>query len=131
MKAFESGQRTLRASETSQPSNELRVAVTFRRPQDGLGPTKLNARISARSVMSLAPDPLEVDRALMELHRRGFETSIRGRLTASVRCTRKEFERLFGTELAPFKAALDAAWLPWLGGSGTRADALSKLVDAF
>lgn len=105
MKAFESGQRTIRASETSQPSNELRVAITFRRPQDGLGPTRLNARISARSVMSLAPDPLEVDRALMELHRRGLETSIRGRLTASVRCTRKEYERLFGTELAPFKIA--------------------------
>ena len=44
---------------------------------------KTVAQISARSVMSLAPDPLEMDRALMELHRRGLETSIRGRLTAS------------------------------------------------
>ena len=103
MKAFESGQRTLRAAATSRPSDELRVAVTFRRPQDGLGPTKLDARISARSVMSLAPDPLDVDRALLELHRRGLETSIRGRLTASVRCTRKEYERVFGTALAPFR----------------------------
>lgn len=103
MKAFESGQRSLRAASTSRPSDELRVAVTFRRPQDGLGPTKLDARISSRSVMSLAPDPLDVDRALLELHRRGLETSIRGRLTASVRCTRKEYERLFGTALAPFR----------------------------
>ena len=32
--------------------------------------------------------------------------------------------------LASFKSALDATWLPWLAGSGTRDDALSKLVDA-
>lgn len=103
MRAVESGRRALRAAETSQPSSQLRVAVTFRRPQDGLGPTKLDARLSARSVLSLAPDPLDVDRALMELHRRGLETTIRGRMTASVRCTRREYERVFGTALAPFR----------------------------
>ena len=103
MKAVDSGQRTRRAAETSRPSDELRVAVTFRRSQDGLGPTRLDARMSSRSVMSLAPDPVDVDRALFELHRRGFETSIRGRLTASVRCSRQEYERLFGTALAAFR----------------------------
>jgi subtilisin family serine protease len=107
MKAFEDTQRTIRAAATAQPSDELRIAITFRRPQDGLGPTKLNARVSARSVMSLAPDPLDMDRALMELHRRGFETSIRGKLTASVRGTRRQFEKLFGTKLAPMR--LDAS----------------------
>jgi subtilisin family serine protease len=106
MKAFNDSQRSPRASATSQPSDELRIAVTFRRPQDGLGPTKLNARMSARSVMHLAPDPLDVDKALAELHRRGFETTIRGQLTASVRCTRRQFEKLFGTSLAPVR--LDA-----------------------
>jgi hypothetical protein len=105
MKSIDNGQRTLRAAETSQPSDALRVAVTFRRPHDGLGPTKLDARISARSVLSIAPDPLDMDRALMELHRRGLETSIRGRMTASVRCTRQQYEKLFGTELAPFRLA--------------------------
>jgi hypothetical protein len=103
MRAVESGRRTLRAAGTSRPSSQLRVAVTFRRRQDGLGPTKLDARLSARSVMTLAPDPLDVDRALMELHRRGLETTIRGRMTASVRCTRRDYERLFGTALAPFR----------------------------
>src|SRR5687767_13692446 len=101
MKAFESTQRTLLSARTQEPSEHLRIAVTFRRPQDGLGPTKLNSRISARSVMSLAPDPLDMDRALMELHRLGFQTTIRGKLTASVRGTRQQFEQLFGTKLAP------------------------------
>jgi subtilisin family serine protease len=99
MKAFDDKQRTIRGRQTQEPSDELRIAVTFRRPQDGLGPTKFNGRLSARSVMSLVPDPLDMDRALLELHRRGFQTTIRGKLTASVRGTRSQFEKLFGTRL--------------------------------
>jgi len=99
MKAFESSQRTVRATASSQPSDELRIAVTFRPEADGVGPTKLNAPISARSVMRMAPNPLDMDKALSELHRRGLETTIRGKLTASVRCTRREYEKLFGTSL--------------------------------
>ena len=103
MKAFDDKQRTARASETASPSDELRIAVTFRRSQDGVGPTKFSGRISARSVMSFVPDPLDMDKALMELHRRGFETTVRGKLTASIRGTRQQFEKLFGTKLAPVK----------------------------
>ena len=103
MKAFDDRQGTIRARQTRQPSDELRIAVTFKRPHDGLGPTKFNGRVSARSVMSLAPDPLDVDRALLELHRRGFQTTVRGKLTASVRGTRQQFEKLFGTQLAAVK----------------------------
>ena len=88
------------------PSDELRIAVTFRRPQDRLGPTKLATRLSAASVMSFRPDPYDVDRALHELHRRGFTPTVRGKLTASVRGTRAQFEKVFGTKLVPVK--LDA-----------------------
>jgi subtilisin family serine protease len=103
MKAFDSRQRTIRARQTPAPSEDLRIAVTFRRPQDGLGPTKFNGRISARGVMSLAPDPIDMDRALLELHRRGFQTTVRGKLTASIRGSRSQFEKLFGTRLTPFR----------------------------
>jgi len=82
------------------PSDELRIGVTFRRPQDRLGPSKAPARLSAASVMSFAPDPYDVDLALHELHRRGFVTSCRGRLSASVRGTRAQFEKVFGTKLS-------------------------------
>ena len=135
MKAIDNGQRTLRAAATSRPSDELRVAVTFRRPQDGLGPTKLDARISARSVMSLAPDPLDMDRALLELHRRGLETSIRGRLTASVRCTRQDYEALFGTALAPFRLAstlpaqFQAFYFPPDGARWNPDPAVAAMID--
>jgi hypothetical protein len=102
MKSCEARDTTIRAGETSRPSEELRIAITFRPPGDRPGPTKLDARVSARGVMSLAPDPLDMDRALYELHARGFETTIRGRITASVRGTRRQFETLFKTRLARF-----------------------------
>jgi subtilisin family serine protease len=102
MRPFEAKTSTGRTRGTATPSEELRIAVTFRRPHDGLGPTKLDARLSARSVESVRPDPLDMDRALFEMHRRGFETSIRGKLTASIRGTRRQFEKLFGTKLERF-----------------------------
>ena len=135
MKAFNDSQRTVRASATSKPSDELRIAVTFRRPQDGLGPTKLDARVSARSVMTLTPDPLDMDKALMELHRRGFETSIRGKLTASVRCTRRQFEKLFGTTLAPVRleasqsAQFQSFYYPPEGAKWNPDPAVAQMID--
>jgi subtilisin family serine protease len=123
------------AKRKESPSELLRVAVTFRRPQDGLGPTKSVARLSAASIASFAPDPYDMDVALHELHRRGFTTTVRGRMTASVRGTREQFERVFGTKLSvvdldPTKdyqfhslyyPAADAPWNP--------DPALSRLID--
>jgi hypothetical protein len=34
-----------------------------------------------------------------------------------------------GGSFAPFKAALDRAWLPWLDGKGTRAEAIAALIS--
>lgn len=88
---------------SARPSEELKIAVTFKRPSDGLGPTKSLARLTAASVGSFAPDPYDMDRALAELHRRGFVTSLKGRYTASVRGTRAQFEKAFGTKLSVFQ----------------------------
>lgn len=85
------------------PSDLLRIAITFRRPQDGLGPTKAAVPLSTSSVMSFRPEAHSMNAALHELNRRGFATSARGPMTASVRGSRQEFERVFGTELAPFR----------------------------
>ena len=53
--------------------------------------------------MSFAPDPYDVDVALQELHRRGFTTTARGRISASIRGTREQFEKVFGTKLTRFQ----------------------------
>jgi subtilisin family serine protease len=88
----------------TEPSDDLRVAVTFKTPS-GAGPTKFDGRISARSVKSMAPEGLDMDRALSALNRRGFVTTVRGAMTASVRGTRAQFEKTFGTKLAPAYSA--------------------------
>jgi hypothetical protein len=103
MKLVQAEHETTRARQTDEPSDELSIAVTFRRPQDRVGPTKLAARLSSASAMALQPDPLDIDKAVYELHRRGFVVSERGRLTVSVRGTRQLFETVFGTRLATFR----------------------------
>jgi len=135
MKPYEATSPTIRARATAKPSEELRIGVTFRRPSDGLGPTKLNARLSARSVSSLAPDPLDMDKALYELHRRGFETTVRGRMSASVRGTRRQFEKLFGTKLATFTvdegqlAQFKAFYFPPAGAEWNPDPAVADMID--
>lgn len=108
------------------PSDELRIGVTFKAAGDRPGPKAFNARFSARSVMELAPEPLQMDKALDALNQRGFETTVRGKLTASVRGTRAQFERVFGTRLTAMASpepdaaqfasvyfpASDAPWAP-------------------
>ena len=103
MKRVQAIHNTSRARKTTKPSEELSIAITFRRPQDGLGLTKLPARLSSASVAALRPDPLDMDRALYELHHRGFVVSAKGRLTASVRGNRRLFEKVFGTKLKIFR----------------------------
>ena len=103
MKRVQAIHNTTRAKKTAKPNEELSIAITFRRPQDGLGLTKLSARLSSASVAALRPDPLDIDRALYELHQRGFVVSAKGKLTASVRGSRRLFEKVFGTKLKVFR----------------------------
>lgn len=103
MKLVQATHTTSRARKTSNPADELSIAITFRRPQDGLGPTKLPARLSSGSVAALRPNPPDVDRALHELRHRGFVVSAKGTLTASVRGNRRLFEKVFGTKLKIFR----------------------------
>ena len=92
---------------TSPPSEELRIGVTFPRPDGGPGPTKFDAPLSTATVQRFIPDPLEMDKALYSLAKLGFKVTQRGRLTASIRGSRVLFEKVFGTKLSPI--ALDTS----------------------
>src|SRR6266700_6453467 len=92
---------------TSPPSDQLRIGVTFPRPDGGPGPTKFDAPLSTATVQRFVPDPLEMDRALYSLAKLGFKVTQRGRLTASMRGSRGLFEKVFGTKLSPI--ALDTS----------------------
>jgi hypothetical protein len=101
MNAFDA-KLSARDKKFTSPSEELRIAVTFRGP-DGIGPTSFPAPLSTDTISRLMPDPPQVDRALYELSRLGFKVTSRGRITASVRGSRALFEKTFGTRLAPLK----------------------------
>ena len=87
------------------PSELLRVAVTFPRAGTQSGPVKFGARMSTSSIRQFAPDALNVDMAIAELQKAGFEVSVRGKLAVSVRCTRDQYEKVFGTRLEVFESA--------------------------
>lgn len=84
----------------------LRIGVTFK-GRSRIGPTKVAARLSSRSIASFAPAPGEMETAIEALRRRGFVVTGKGNMTISVRGSAALFERVFGTRLATFP--LDAA----------------------
>jgi subtilisin family serine protease len=81
------------------PSDELRIGVTFRRPDGGDGPTKFDPPMSLSSVARFWPDALAVDHAIYRLSKLGFRLTRRGTLSVSVRGSRALFEKTFGTQL--------------------------------
>lgn len=101
MKAYDPTDPSIRPVRRDKPSDELRVAVTFNRPGDLAGPTKFAARMSTATVASFIPDPVQSDLAIAELARHGFVLTGRGDLSASMRCSRRAFEKLFRTKLEP------------------------------
>lgn len=88
--------------DVSAPSEDLRIAVTFRGHANRQRLTEFKGRLSHVSVAEFAPAPSDVDRAIEELKKYGFVVSGRGAVTISVRGSKRDFERAFGTKLTPF-----------------------------
>jgi subtilisin family serine protease len=89
-------------------TDSLNIAVTFKRPSDKLGLTQYSAPMSTNVVTSFVPEPEDVGKALDELAKRGFTITTRGRVTASIRGSRKDFEKLFRTKLSKISFKSDA-----------------------
>ncbi len=119
----------------SDASDELRVAITFPRPGGGPGLTRFDAPLSPASAKSFIPEPLEMDKAIHELAKLGFKLTKRGRLTASMRCKRSDYEKVFGTRLSkvqldPKQAyAFHSFYFPEQGASWGPSPAISTLID--
>jgi subtilase family serine protease len=99
MYAYRRATQSERDQASATPSDELRVAVTFKKQGSDIGPTKFLPPLSLSSVKQFDPDPLHVDQAIHFLSNRGFRPTSRGKLTVSVRATRAQFEETFGTRL--------------------------------
>jgi subtilisin family serine protease len=134
MKPFDP-QATATPHEGQNPSEELRVAVTFPRAGGAGGPVKFGARLSVASATHFAPDPLNVDVAIGELQKAGFAVSSRGKLAVSMRCTRAQYEKVFGTHLSVFEspspesAQSQKFYFPGAKANWKPDAAVSKLID--
>jgi subtilisin family serine protease len=99
MYAYQHATQSDRDRKFAEPSDELRVAVTFKRQNSDIGPTKFTPPMSLASARDFEPDPLHVDQAVHRLSQFGFRPTRRGKLSFSMRATRDVFERTFSTRL--------------------------------
>jgi subtilisin family serine protease len=135
MYAYGSASRSPRDKKSLEPSQELRVALTFRGANGGPAPTKFDSPISLASIHRFIPDPLEMDKAIHAFAQAGFRLTQRGRLTASLRCTRAQYEKVFGTKLSKVKLdtkqdyAFYSLYYPEQGAPWNPDSALAGLID--
>jgi subtilisin family serine protease len=119
----------------SPSSDELRIAVTFKRQDGGDGPTKFLPPLSQSSAAQFAPNPLAVDQAIHRLSRLGFRPTLRGKLSVSVRGTRSLFEQTFGTQLAEVQLdprhdyAFQSLYFPPQGATWSIPPELAEVID--
>ncbi len=97
------------AQSKSAPGDELRIAITFPRPGGQAGPLHFGTRMNTELVKEFIPEEHSVGKALEMLERAGFRVTLRGKVTASVRGSRRDFERTFGTKLTQFNLHEDFA----------------------
>ena len=93
----EQATQSSREAKFASPSDELRIAVTFKRSGKSDGPTKFSAPLSLSSAMEFRPDPMTVDRAVHQLSqwvsgRLGGENSA-SPCAAPARCSSARSER--------------------------------------
>ena len=77
MYAYERAAQSSRDQEFALPSEDLRIAVTFKNQSHNLGLTKFLPPLSLASAKEFAPDPLSVDRAIYRLSQLGFRPTQR------------------------------------------------------
>jgi len=97
----------LRGGKSAVPSEELRVAVTFHRPDGGHGPTKSDVPLTLANVKEFVPEAKKMHQGIDELSKLGFKPTGRGRLTASMKCGRELFENVFKTKLEEFQLDIE------------------------
>lgn len=128
-KKSEQSQRRVERSTRARPSELLKIAVTFRGRSE-LGPTKSLGCSSPGSVRIYEPLPGEMEAAVAVLTRYGFVLTGRGRVTLSVRGTRRQFEHAFGTRLSVMRPPGCAPVLyPAPGASWNPKPDLARAID--
>jgi subtilisin family serine protease len=135
MYAYKRATQSPRDQNFALPSEELRIAVTFKRSGGEDGPTKFLPPLSLASSERFAPDPLTVDQAIYQLSALGFRPTRRGTLSVSIRGTRALFEQTFGTQLGEVQLdpkldyAFQSFYFPSPGAPWSIPPTLADLID--
>ncbi|HUC48865.1 MAG TPA: S8 family serine peptidase [Xanthobacteraceae bacterium] len=135
MYAYKRATQSARDQEFALPSDELRIAVTFKRQNGTIGPTKFLPPLSLASVREFDPDPMHVDQAIHYLSQLGFCPTRRGKLSVSIRGTRMLFEQTFNTQLQEINLdpkqdyAFQSFYYPADNASFAIPPALADLID--
>lgn len=117
---------------TYSASTKLSIAVTFP-PKAGMGPVEANRQ---GSTCTQKPNPANIKKAKTQLRKLGFEVSAEGRMTLSIRGTKREFENAFGTKLGKRTIQLSATadtfrefYTPEKGAPWAGNDSLAAIID--
>ena len=136
-KTKRSRRKSNRSFSYKSPSSTVKVAISFARTKDGVGLTQLSGPMTRDLVSDFVPDQKTCDVAITELEKLGFSVTSRGRLTFSVRCSRKDYEKAFGTKLSRFKssqiqtgtACANSFYFPKSGAKWNPSENLTALID--
>ena len=82
------------------------------RTEDLDQPSPMTPLSRLESVKDFVPDTLKMDRAIYELSKLGFKLTGRGRLTVSMKCTRKSLKRCSSTELEEKSSSIPKRTMP-------------------
>src|SRR5438445_4278869 len=135
MHAYKRATQSPRDANFALPSDELLIAVTFKRADGAEGPTKFSPPLSLSSAAQFRPNPLAVDQAIHHLSRLGFRPTRRATLTVSIRGTRALFERTFGTQLTEVRLdpgidyAFQSLYYPPQGATWSIPSELAEVID--
>jgi subtilisin family serine protease len=135
MYSYKRAMQSPRDKQFALPSDELRIAVTFKRRGGENGPTKFFPPMSLSSVAQFVPDSLVVDQAMYRLAKLGFRPTRRGNLSVSMRGTRALFEQTFGTQLEEIRLdpkldyAFQSFYYPPQGATWSMPSELVDVID--
>jgi subtilisin family serine protease len=95
------------------PFEELRVGVTFNRPDGEHGPTHPGVHLSIQNIMEFVPEKQKMDQAINKLIELGFKLTGRGSLTASMKCTAENYKKTFNTSLKKIHLPAEENYSPY------------------
>ncbi|MGY3437559.1 MULTISPECIES: S8 family serine peptidase [unclassified Marinovum] len=118
-------------------SDTVRVAITLPGKEIAQGPVAFSGAISTTTLAQMRPDQNHVEDTKAKLARMGFEITGTGEFSINARCTRKQYEEIFGTQLErkklPFsegeKRQANAFYFPGDGADWNPREDLSSMID--